>query len=719
MEIEEIKLPDELLFGENSDYLPVNEIASAIDDGNSPSTSSSVQEVANNSEQIPSTSAQMTSSTREEPIEKKKRFNKFLDSWTTRPEFKGWLTKHNEIRDGHELAFCRICNMTVIAHKSDLIRHLNSKKHLRISKQVSGSKKIDDLVRESSVDVKVRRAELKLCAMLATNNLPFSLMDTVIPLAKDIFTDSEIVSKLAVRRTKASHCIKNALGNNLANIVFDALRVPGAFFSIIMDETTDCSTIKQLAFTVIYFNVESNKVETHFFDMIEVKSGDAISLVKYLTNVIESKQIPLSNLIGFCSDTTNVMIGEHNSVFSHLKAALPSIACIKCSCHLIHLAASKACLKLPRSVEDLIRNLGSHFSRSSFRQEKFAEFQAFFQCDLHKILNVATTRWLSVKNCVDRVLQQYTPLREYLRLAVFEDPSKTTEEMVATMDNEFTVIYLEFMSYTLGLLTQFNLLFQSETPLLYKMKSSVENLLKTVCSNYITFSYVKSCTDIMKIEFDDESKYDRLDRVYLGVLATESLQKLKNNSQVPETDVNMFLITCRSFYVELAKQSLQRFDFKDSLFNFIDLVNPSVAQSFTFKSLKPIFVRFPVLYDYYNMQEVDDEWREHALLDHESYDLHPSDGAEEYWRKVFHLKNALGQSLFPNLKGILNALLVLPFSNASVERVFSSLKNIKNDHRNKLKTSTIIALMQTKDQIKDCVKFEPTINMLKANLYKK
>ncbi|GBP40860.1 hypothetical protein EVAR_88921_1 [Eumeta japonica] len=45
------------------------------------------------------------------------------------------------------------------------------------------------------------------------------------------------------------------------------------------------------------------------------------------------------------------------------------------------------------------------------------------------------------------------------------------------------------------------------------------------------------------------------------------------------------------------------------------------------------------------MQEVDDEWREYALLDHESYDLHPSDDAEEYWRKVFHLKNALGQRL--------------------------------------------------------------------------
>lgn len=99
-----------------------------MNDGNSQSTSKVVQKVANDSEQIPSTSAQMTSSTREEPIEKKNRFNKFLDSWTTRPEFKGWLTKHNEIRDSHELVFCRICNMTVIVHKSDLIRHLHSKK---------------------------------------------------------------------------------------------------------------------------------------------------------------------------------------------------------------------------------------------------------------------------------------------------------------------------------------------------------------------------------------------------------------------------------------------------------------------------------------------------------------------------------------------------------------------------------------------------------------
>lgn len=137
-------------------------------------------------------------------------------------------------------------------------------------------------------------------------------------------------------------------------------------------------------------------------------------------------------------------------------------------------------LKTPTICRKSYKKLGVALQPrpAALLDKKNSQSFKLFQCDLHKILNVATTRWLSVKNCEHRVLQQYTPLSEYLRLAVFEDPSKTTEELVATMDNEFTVIYLEFMSYTLGLLTQFNLLFQSEIPLLYKMifrRKSVKN----------------------------------------------------------------------------------------------------------------------------------------------------------------------------------------------------------------------------------------------------
>lgn len=130
--------------------------------------------------------------------------------------------------------------------------------------------------------------------------------------------------------------------------------------------------------------------------MVETSEGTADHLYETLKTAITEKKIPLENLVGFFSDTTNSMFGENHSVVSLLKEELPQICAIKCSSYVIHLCASQACLKLPRSVEDLPRNLGSHFSRSSKRQHRLQEFQKFFDVEMHKILKTSNTRWLSL-----------------------------------------------------------------------------------------------------------------------------------------------------------------------------------------------------------------------------------------------------------------------------------------------------------------------------------
>lgn len=101
----------------------------------------------------------------------------------------------------------------------------------------------------------------------------------------------------------------------------------------------------------------------------------------------------------FVGFSCNVMAGSLHSVFTNLKNSIPNIACIKCSCHMIHLSASKACIKLPLSIEDVLRNIGSHFSRSHNRQVKYKEFQNSFEVEIHQILSPCTTRWLSLKAC--------------------------------------------------------------------------------------------------------------------------------------------------------------------------------------------------------------------------------------------------------------------------------------------------------------------------------
>jgi hypothetical protein len=136
------------------------------------------------------------------------------------------------------------------------------------------------------------------------------------------------------------------------------------------------------------------------------------------------------------------MTGIYQSIVALLRKEIPAIACVKCSYHMVHLSASN----FPRSVEGLLRSVGSHFSRSPARQQKLKEFQEFFQTDIHKVLNPDITRWLSLKACVDRVLEQFEPLKAYFRLVVLDDPSVTTDSMLVKMENQFTRIYLEFMA---------------------------------------------------------------------------------------------------------------------------------------------------------------------------------------------------------------------------------------------------------------------------------
>ncbi|KAJ8966722.1 hypothetical protein NQ314_003344 [Rhamnusium bicolor] len=175
--------------------------------------------------------------------------------------------------------------------------------------------------------------------------------------------------------------------------------------------------------------------------------------------------------------------------------------------------------------------------------------------------------------------------------------------------------------------------------------------------------------------------------------------------------------------VQLISEIKSRFTFDDSVFSLLEIVDPSTAQLFETRSLCKVLERFPILKEYVNAQDLDNEWKAHALLDFTKHGLQiPFENAEKYWLKVFSLKNAIDKTLYPNLKVVICFLLILPFSNASVERIFSSLNDIKTDTRVNLDNSTTQAILHTKQGIKlngGIIKFEPDNQMLYSNIWKK
>lgn len=49
--------------------------------------------------------------------------------------------------------------------------------------------------------------------------------------------------------------------------------------------------------------------------MVEIVDGTVNGIYSAVKQVFSELHIPMQNIMGYSSDTTNVMFGEHNSVF--------------------------------------------------------------------------------------------------------------------------------------------------------------------------------------------------------------------------------------------------------------------------------------------------------------------------------------------------------------------------------------------------------------------
>lgn len=164
---------------------------------------------------------------------------------------------------------------------------------------------------------------------------------------------------------------------------------------------------------------------------------------------------------------------------------------------------------------------------------------------------------------------------------------------------------------------------------------------------------------------------------------------------------------CRYFYITLIDQIQERFDFSDEYFEISQILLPANARKLQPNSLFKLFTRFPVLGNTVRRSLAETEWRAHANLKPNVFRCSCEDeiirmDAKEYWAVVLNLKaeRKPGCLMYPNLAVCMQFLLTMPSSNASSERAFSTLKEIKTDKRNCLHNVTVSILIRIKNWLK-------------------
>ena len=221
------------------------------------------------------------------------------------------------------------------------------------------------------------------------------------------------------------------------------------------------------------------KTNDFFFGLIKVVSADATTLHSTIVKAFTDADVNYKeNLIGFAADGANAMTGKHHSVASLLNLDCPHLVILKCVCHSFALCSSYACLKLPSSIETMVREIYHYVQNSPKRIAQFEDVMILLEDKPRKLLHPSQTRWLSLEKVIVRILELYDPLKIYFAMCVNIDHIDSAQNILDNLNNPITRLYLEFLKFILPQINKLNRIFQSEHPQIHKIHEDIKSLDK-------------------------------------------------------------------------------------------------------------------------------------------------------------------------------------------------------------------------------------------------
>lgn len=551
-------------------------------------------------------------------------------------------------------------------------------------------------------------------------------MDHLSELFGEMFPDSEIAKGYSCKRTKTAQLIYDVMAPSFEKQLLTDIKKTSELsgntvFSLIIDESTDITTEKLLAVAVKFYCINNDKLKTKFLCSVRLSGETAEDIFNSLCQSLIDLNLNIKDILGFAADTTNVMFGRNNSVVSKIKNVNPNCIFVKCVCHSCALAVSYACKKLPRALDQVVKETHNYFSHSSKRQREFVEFQEFADSQLHTILRHYEIRWLSLHACVNRILEQWDALKLYFQQEHLVEHNHSASFLHESFENKQIKLYFLFLDYILPIVNKLNVVYQGNDCNVQTIYRDISDMFKSIFSCYMKASYVRA-TSIEDVDPNSTVNFVEINDLYLGVKVSKEITLLRNQS-FNVTIIKDFLQRCQSFLIELCTQLKNRLPTNERIFFELRFMDPQIAVYENFSSLINVTERFPnIVTNDTQKQLIDEEYRQMKYdQDVQNLMCGTSTGTvncEQFWSKVSNIVSSQKLPKYKNLTSFVKCLMCLPISNAQCERIFSQVNMIKTKYRNRFTSNHVSSILHIKQGLTDgCTKFVPTTDMIKINKF--
>lgn len=226
------------------------------------------------------------------------------------------------------------------------------------------------------------------------------------------------------------------------------------FFSLLVDETKDCSKKEQIVIILRYFY--EGCIKERAVGAYHMKDLTAASLSKFIIEILTSHGIDFNFCVGQCYDGASVMSGWANGVQAKVQEIAPNACYIHCYAHRLNLVLVDTISNI-LDIKDffsVIQNLYTFICNSNTR------YQLFIQCQkelgFKTILTLernASTRWCYWYRSVTKIIKSYEAIIIVLELTSDSHTEASPEAigLKAKLESPKYILYLHIFESILGL----------------------------------------------------------------------------------------------------------------------------------------------------------------------------------------------------------------------------------------------------------------------------
>lgn len=222
-----------------------------------------------------------------------------------------------------------------------------------------------------------------------------------------------------------SHDVQNEILTMLSDDVMRRVIIDiksAHYYSIMVDETTDCSRHEQLVMCIRYVDSDFDIHEV-FIGFYELARQDATTLFTVVKDILLRMNIDIQHCRGQCYDGAANVAGSLSGLQTKIRDIEPRALFVHCAAHTLNLVVQDAISSVP-AYRDILQTFGTLITYVRDSPKRLRWFEVLQKQDTNALRPYCPTRWVLRESALTSVMSNYTELCSFMDEISEQDKSE-------------------------------------------------------------------------------------------------------------------------------------------------------------------------------------------------------------------------------------------------------------------------------------------------------